>query len=185
MKRLCCIVILVLIGCTKLIAQGNELLLAKQYSNNGETDKALAIYQKLYAQNNEYYYTDYVAALISAKKFNEAESITKKIMRKYPTARKYTITLGSIYTQQSDTLKANELYDALIKGLPADQSEIAILATQFYQANNTNYAIKTFLQGRKTLRNEALFSNELITLYRNKRDKVSLTNEFLNFLPIN
>ena len=185
MKRLCCIVILVLIGCTKLIAQGNELLLAKQYSNNGETDKALAIYQKLYAQNNEYYYTDYVAALIIAKKFNEAESITKKIMRKYPTARKYTITLGSIYTQQSDTLKANELYDALIKGLPADQSEIAILATQFYQANNSNYAIKTFLQGRKTLHNEALFSNELITLYRNKRDKVSLTNEFLNFLPIN
>jgi tetratricopeptide (TPR) repeat protein len=185
MKRYYCIVLLFVIGCTKLFAQGNELLLAKQYSDNGENDKALAIYQKLYKDDNEAYYTYYVNGLITAKKFEEAEAITKKIIRKYPTVRKYAITLGSIYSKQGDTTKASNVYDDLVKGLPADQSEITILATQFYQANNTNYAIKTFLQGRKSLHNDNLFSNELITLYRNKRDKVNLTNEFLNFLPLN
>jgi len=185
MKRYSSVILLFIIGCTKLFAQGNDLLLAKQYSDNGEIDKALAIYQKLYKEDNENYYTYYVNGLITAKKFDEAESITKKIIKKYPSVRRYAITLGSIYGKMGDTTKANGVYDDLLKSLPADQTEIAILATQFYQANNTNYAIKTFLQGRKNLHNDAIFANELITLYRNKRDKVNLTNEILNFLPGN
>jgi tetratricopeptide (TPR) repeat protein len=185
MKRYYCLFLLVIVGCTKLFAQATDLMLAKQYSNNGEPDKALEIYARLYKQSNESYYSYYVASLISVKKFEEAESITKKIMRQHPTDRKYSITLGSIYTQQGDTIKANGIYDGLLKALPADQTEIAMLATQFYQGGNNNYAIKTFLQGRKNLKNDNLYANELITLYRNKRDKVSLVNELLNFLPLN
>jgi tetratricopeptide (TPR) repeat protein len=185
MKRYCCLVLLIIISCAKLFAQNNDLLLAKQYSNNGETDKALEIYQKLYKQNNDAYYSFYLSGLLTAKKFDEAESITKKIMRQYPKAQKYAISLGSIYTQKGDTTKANEVYNGLLKSLPNDQTEVAMLATLFYQNNNNNYAIKTFLQGRKNLRNEKLFSNELITLYRSKRDKVNLTEELLNFLPDN
>lgn len=185
MKRYGCLVLLFIISCAKLFAQNNDLLLAKQYSNNGETDKALEIYQKLYKQNNEGYYSYYLSGLLTAKKYDEAETITKKIMRQYPKAQKYAISLGSIYSQKGDTTKANDVYNGLLKALPNDQTEVAMLATLFYQNNNTNYAIKTFLQGRKNLKNEKLFANELITLYRNKRDKVNLTEELLNFLPDN
>src|SRR4051812_27348828 len=120
MKRYYCLVLLVIASCTKVFAQATDLMLAKQYSSNGETDKALEIYARLYKQSNEAYYSYYVASLISVKKFEEAESITKKIMRQHPTDRKYTITLGSIYTQQGDTVKSNGIYDGLLKALPAD-----------------------------------------------------------------
>ncbi|MEO6849366.1 MAG: hypothetical protein ABI166_02010, partial [Mucilaginibacter sp.] len=185
MKRIATIIFFFLLLSSSVIAQTNELQLAKQYANNGELQKALEIYQKLYKQDNEANYTYYVSCLISLKKFDEAENVTKKMIRKYPGDYQYPISLGGIYMQKGDDGKANSIYDDLVKNLPADPGEINMIASQFYQADNTDYAVKTFLQGRKLLHNDNLYSFELINLYRYKRDKKALTEEYLNFLPDN
>ncbi|MEZ2337569.1 tetratricopeptide repeat protein [Mucilaginibacter sp. RCC_168] len=185
MRALLNTVIIVLVITTQLFAQDNDLQLAKQYATNGEPQKALEIYQKLYKQNNEGYYSYYVNTLLSLKKFDEAESVVKKLVRKHPNEHQYQITLGTVYTQQGNLNKADAIYDDLIKNLPADRNEISMLASQFYQSSNLDYAIKIFQQGRKTLNNNEAFTYELINLYRFKRDKVNLTEEYLNFLPAN
>jgi TolA-binding protein len=185
MKRLYVLVLLLFICSTGLLAQNNDLLLARQYATNGEQQKALDIYQKLFKQDNEAYYQQYFSTLLTFKKFDEAESITKKMLRKYPGNNEFTIALGNVYTQQGNTAKADALYNDLIKNLPADQGAIANIASQFYQSANADYAIKIFLQGRKLLHNNDAFAFELITLYRYKRDKEALTEEYLNFLPAN
>ncbi|MDN5285979.1 MAG: hypothetical protein JWR38_2253 [Mucilaginibacter sp.] len=185
MRALFSIAIIILTMVTCLFAQDNDLQLAKQYNTNGEPQKALEIYQKLYKQNNEAYYSYYVNTLLSLKKFDEAESTVKKLARKHPEAHEYQIMLGTIYTQQGSLNKANAIYDNLIQNLPADRNEIANLAGQFYQSSNIDYTIKIFLQGRKILNSNTEFANELITLYRYKRDKTALTEEYLNFLPAN
>ena len=123
--------------------------------------------------------------MLSLKKFDDAENVTKKMLRKHPADYQYSIALGRVYTQKGETDKANAVYDELIKNMAADPGEIANLATQFYQAENVDYAIKIFLQGRKLLHNDNLYSFELINLYRYKRDKPGLTEEYLNFLPSN
>jgi tetratricopeptide (TPR) repeat protein len=175
----------VITGIATAFAQTDELLLAKQYSSNGEHQKALEIYQKLFKQDNDAYFSNYISTLLALKKFDEAESTAKRMIRRHPASAEYAITLGSIYTQHGGTEKANLLYDDLIKKMPADQNAVAMLAAQFYQGTNANYAIKTFVQGRKLLNNDDLFSYELITLYRFKRDKPALTEEYLNILPKN
>ncbi len=185
MRALYIVIILTFCISPRLLAQDNELLLAKQYSANGEPQKALEIYQKLYKQNNENYYSVYVNTLLNLKKFDEAESITKKLIRRHPDDHQYAIMMGNIYTQEGNMSKADAIYDDLIKSLPADQGEISALASQFYQSANIDYAIKIFQQGRKLLKNDNAFTYELINLYRFKRDKVSLTEEYLNFLPQN
>lgn len=185
MKRLCLCLLIVLIACSKLFAQDNDLLLAKQYAANGDQQKALDIYQKLFKQNNEAFFTVYVNSLLGVKKFDDAISITKKMMRKHPEDHQYNIVLGTAYTQQGSVDKANAIYDDLIKNLPPDQGQIALLASLFYQNANVDYAIKMFLQGRKLMQNDQLFSYELINLYRYKRDKAALVEEYLNFLPSN
>ncbi|SDP94011.1 Tetratricopeptide repeat-containing protein [Mucilaginibacter sp. OK268] len=185
MRALINTVIIVLVMATRLFAQDNDLQLAKQYATNGEPQKALEIYQKLYKQNNEGYYSYYVNTLLSLKKFDEAESVVKKLVRKHPNENQYQITLGTVYTQQGNLSKADAIYDDLIKNLPPDRNEIAMLAGQFYQSSNLDYAIKIFQQGRKTLNSNEAFTYELINLYRFKRDKVNLTEEYLNFLPAN
>jgi tetratricopeptide (TPR) repeat protein len=185
MKRIILFCLLFFAGLSATLAQTDELLLARQYSSNGEHQKAFEIYQKLYKQDNDAYFSNYVNTLIALKKFDDAETATKKMIRKYPTAKDYVIQLGNIYTQHGAPEKANALYDDLIKNLKPDQGAITMLASQFYQGSNAVYAIKTFLQGRKLLNIEDAFAYELVTLYRFKRDKPALTEEYLNILPKN
>jgi TolA-binding protein len=173
------------LGLPRVHAQNTELQLAHQFANNGEQQKALDIYQKLYKQDNDTYFSIYFNGLLTAKKFDDAINIGKKMIRKHPEEKQFTIMLGSAYAQQGELDKANNLYDALIMSLPAEQGEIANTAAQFYQNANIDYAIKTFQQGRRLLKNDALFAYELINLYRYKRDKAALTEEYLNFLPSN
>ena len=185
MKRFCVFLLLAFFSCTKLFAQATEVELAKQFAANGEQQKALDIYQKLYRQDNDAYYSLYFNSLLGFKKFDEAINITKKMIRRHPGEHQYIIMLGTAYTQQGAVEKADALYDDLVKNLPPDQNEIAMLAAQFYQNANVDYAIKIFQQGRKLLQSDKLFSYELINLYRYKRDKAGLTEEYLNFLPSN
>src|ERR1700743_957467 len=185
MKRVTVLFFFLFLFCSGLFAQVNDLQLARQYTTNGELQKALDIYQKLYKQDNDAYYSYYVSGLLSLKKVEEAENVTKKMLRKHPGDYQYSIGLGLIYTQKGETDKANAVYDDLIKNLPPDAGEISNLATQFYQAENVDYAIKIFLQGRKLMKNDNLYSFELINLYRFKRDKSAVIEEYLNFLPSN
>ncbi|MGZ3872512.1 MAG: tetratricopeptide repeat protein [Mucilaginibacter sp.] len=185
MKRFCLVALWVVMGCAKVFAQGDELQLAKQYADNGSPQKALDIYQKLYKQNNEAYFTVYVNGLLALKKFDDAIGVAKKMMHKHPDDHQYNIVLATAYTQQGSIDKANAIYDDLIKNLPPDQGQIAVLASQFYQNANIDYAIKIFVKGRQVLQSNMLFSYELINLYRYKRDKPDLIEEYLNFLPSN
>ncbi|GGH20647.1 tetratricopeptide repeat protein [Mucilaginibacter phyllosphaerae] len=185
MKRLYILALVCFIFGTCAFAQNNDLQLARQYAANGEQQKALDMYQKLFKQDNEVYFQAYLNVLVTFKKFDDAETITKKMLRKYPGSNSYIIALGNIYTQQGNTDKADAIYNDLIKNLPADQNAIQGIASQFYQNANADYAIKIFIQGRKILHNDAAFSFELISLYRYKRDKEGLTEEYLNFLPGN
>ncbi|WP_345948587.1 tetratricopeptide repeat protein [Mucilaginibacter sp. PAMB04274] len=179
------LIVLLLALSTSLHAQDNDLQLARQYTSNGELQKAADIYQRLYKQDNETYFSLYTDNLIGLKKFDEAESAAKKMMRKYPAENQYAITLGKIYTEQGRADKANDVYSDLVKKLPAQPGAISSLATQFYQAENFDLAIKILQQGRKQLQNEQLFAMELISLYRIKRDKAALTEEYLNLLTVN
>jgi tetratricopeptide (TPR) repeat protein len=179
------ILFFLLILSTRLFAQSTDVQLAQQFSANGEEQKALEIYQRLYKQDNDTYFPHYLNSLIISKKLDDAESITKKMIKKHPADFQYAIALSRVYREQGHKDKADNVYNDLLKNLPADYNSIVNLATQFYQSENTDVAIRIFQQGRKALKNEQGFTLELISLYRYKRDKVPLINEYLNFLPLN
>src|SRR5580698_3207487 len=115
MKRLLICFCLTIACISSVLAQDNDLLLAKQFAANGEEQKALDIYQRLYKQDNEQYFGPYVNTLLELKKFDEAEGLAKKMIRKHPGDQQYVITLGTAYTQQGAVDKANALYDEMIK----------------------------------------------------------------------
>jgi tetratricopeptide (TPR) repeat protein len=166
-------------------AQSDDLLLARQYSTSGEKEKASLLYQKLYKQDNETYFKAYCYSLITLKKLDEAESMAKKMVKKHPDNADYSITLGSIYTEKGDLPKADAVYKEILKNLPADEAQISNIANLFYQAGNTDYSVKTFLQGRAILHNEQLFAMPLISMYRFRREKMQMAAEYLNMLTTN
>lgn len=166
-------------------AQSDDVLLARQYAAAGEKDKASQLYQKLYKQDNETYFKPYCYSLIGLKKLDEAENLAKKMIKKHSGNVDYTIMLGNIYTEKGDALKANAVYKDILKNLPADEGQISMIANQLYQAGNTDYTIKAFLQGRAILHNDQLFSMPLISIYRFRREKMQMATEYLNILTAN
>jgi tetratricopeptide (TPR) repeat protein len=66
--------------------------------------------------------------------------------------------------------------------LPKDEFQIREIANDLYQKQDYDQAIQVFLKGRKLLSDEQLFTFELISLYRFKRDKINLVPEYLNAL---
>src|SRR5476651_1196026 len=136
MKRISGIFLIWLLACTRLFAQNTDLQLAQQFSANGEEQKALELYQKLYKQDNDTYYNFYLASMLNLKKFDDAESVTKKMIKKHPGDYEYSISLGKIYRDQGHPDKAEAVYADILKNIPADYNSIVGIATQFYQAQN-------------------------------------------------
>jgi tetratricopeptide (TPR) repeat protein len=186
MKPVIIVFLLLIAACTTLFAQENiDLQLAQQFSANGEEQKALEIYQKLYKQDNDTYYEGYLNSLLKLKKFADAESISKKMIKKYPAQYQYSISLAKVYREGGRKDKADAVYNDLLKGLTDNYNGIVSMATLFYQSQNADMAIKVFLQGRKLLKNDQVFALELISMYRSTLNKPGLITEYLNFLPKN
>jgi tetratricopeptide (TPR) repeat protein len=181
MKTLLLFLLLIFSGLS-LFAQKEDETLASQYMRNGETQKAVDIYQKLYQQNNDRYYDPYFNSLLSLKKFDEAEAITKKTIERHPQNYEFVIALGRVYSENGDKSKANSVYDGLIKNMPSDPSAAIRLSSRFSNVHNIDYAIKVLIQGRKLLQNDQLFALEMSTLYRYKNDKANMLKEYLTLL---
>lgn len=73
----------------------------------------------------------------------------------------------------------------VLDNLPKDEFQIREIANNLYQKQDFDTAIQVFLKGRKILGNDQVFNFELLSLYRFKRDKANLVQEYLNTLTAN
>lgn len=161
----------------------DESTLAIQYYQDGDYEKALVLLEKIYAiPNNEAYFDIYFNTLIKLKRYDVAEKVVKKEIKKSPQNDMYPIALGKLYQEKGDVQAANKIFGDVISKLPKDEFKIRNLANNFYRFENYDFAIQTFKQGRKILGNEQLFSFELLNIYRFKKDKPMLMQEYLDVL---
>ena len=160
--------------------------LAAQYYQSGDLEKALVLYQKLFNKTKDKsFYDPYFTCLLRTKKYGDAEQVAKRQFKNNPTDNTYAVDLGRVYEERGERDKVSEWYTKLIKQLPKNEFSIKNLAFAFYKGGAYEYSIKTFLAGRDLLKNENAFSSDLIDLYRFRKDKEMLTQEYLNALALN
>ncbi|HEY0896621.1 MAG TPA: tetratricopeptide repeat protein [Sphingobacteriaceae bacterium] len=181
MKKL--ILLIFLLAGNVVTAQVNSTdeALAFQYFQNGEYEKAVVLYKKLYDQKNRTaVYDQYYEALLKLKSYDEAEQLARRQMKTAPGSYMYAVDLGRVYLERGDHKKAEEWFNKLIADLPKDELAIRDLATNFYRAEAYEMAVKTFNTGRKLLSNEQAFAFDLIGLYRFRKEKGLLITEYVN-----
>lgn len=160
--------------------------LAVQYFQSGEFDKAAVIYEKLFSRTkNSSYYDPYFTCLLRTKQYDEAEKLARGLLKSHPESYSYSIDIGRVYQERGELEKSVELYDNLIKKLPANEFAIKDLAITFYRAEAYDFSIKTLLTGRKLVNNENAFTYDLLSLYRYRKNKPMLIHEYLNLLSTN
>jgi len=154
-----------------------------QYYRDGDYEKAVVLLEKMFAgANNEGYFDIYFNSLLKLKRYDVAEKTVKKLMRQHPENDAYSIALGKLYQEKGDVQNGNKIFSDIISKLPKDEFKIRNLANNFYRFENYDFAVQTFKQGRKILGNNELFTYELLNIYRFKKDKPMLMQEYLDAL---
>ena len=167
-----------------LAAQYNEENeVAMQYYQDGEFEKAAVVMEKLYSKTrNEAYFDLYFNALLKSRRFDEAEKVTSKLVRQQPDDLRYLAALGKTKKEKGEQENARKTFSQLVNLLPEEESKVREIANYLYQMGEYDTALDVFTQGRKIFKNEQMFTFELLSLYRYKKDKNMLIEEYLNAL---
>jgi len=178
------VLILILFVSLGLFAQ--DEILAKQYYQNGEFDKAVFLYDKVYLKkHDDEIYENYLQSLLALKKYDDALRIAKKQMKQFDGNYNYAIDQGWILIQAARTEKAEEYFLKLINEKKKEAIYYQLIAAGFFHRELYDYARKTYITARTKLENENLFQREMASLYAASNDKEGIINEFLNLLDYN
>lgn len=183
MKKLFLIISLCCLQLTGFAQTDAEDALAFQYFQQGKYLEAATLLEQLFDKTKSDTYFDlYYTSLIKIRKFDEAEKLAKKLIRQAPQNQHYKMALARIYQERGQTEAANKMYLETINALPKDEFKIREIANAFYSFQAYDLAIATFIQARKIFNDEKLFTYELLSIYRFKKDKNLLIQEYMNAL---
>ncbi|MFN5182094.1 MAG: tetratricopeptide repeat protein [Bacteroidota bacterium] len=163
-------------------SQSTDEQLASQAFDSKEFDKALLYYDKLFDKNPIKHYKRYLSCLLATKDFKKAEKTVKKQMKNAPDRLELYIDLATVYEADGgDKKKSEEQYQKAIKKVE-DLNQVYLLAQAFLESKLFDYAIETYLKGRKMDAGSYPFIYEVAEAYQQKGDLKSMVNEYLNAL---
>jgi tetratricopeptide (TPR) repeat protein len=156
-----------LIGIPVFAQRGNNEALAKEYFKNAEYDKAETIYIKLYQSDptSTDYYNKYFQCLVIQKKYNDAEKLVKKMLKRTNSYPIYFIDLGLLYDMQTEADKAKKQYEEALKRMQPDLMMLVDVYAKFTDANLYDYALRSIDKGRKLSNNPTLMSVDASKIY--------------------
>jgi TolA-binding protein len=162
--------------------KGRDETLAASYYEGGEYDKAAEIYQSLWEKNNyaPQFYTPLFSTYLTLKKYDEAEKVVRKQIKKYDQTPQYQIDLGYLSKLKGDPSKSKEIYEKVIKNIRASESDIRSIAIAFKGYRESDYEIAAYEKGEKIFKGNLDFSYELAGAYFNKGDIPKAANYYID-----
>lgn len=178
-------VCLLFLAGTKVYAQpqDNDTKLAAHYYGKGEFEKAEIYYEKSYKKYDAQLYFDrYYYCLFYQQKFDECEKLVEKRLKKDPYTVDNYFKMAAVYEETDRVAEANQMYQQLIDDLQPIQSRVDALGEAFQSRAMYEYALETYLKGRKIMRKGYGFQLELAALYSVLNRPADMIAEYLNLL---
>lgn len=167
----------------KQIQPASESQIAMRYYRNGEYEKAVELYKKLYYTNrSNSYFQYYLKCLTKIKDFEVAEKLVKEQIGYNKANLSYLVELGYLYQLQGDLNKAKSTYEKAIKKVPNNQHQIIRLASAFMGKREYGLAEITYIEGKKNLKGAYEFEVELAQLYYYQRNYEKMVFQYLSLL---
>jgi tetratricopeptide (TPR) repeat protein len=167
-----------------VFSQAKDQQLADQYFYSQEYDKAATLYEKLY-DKNPFVYNNYLRSLFELNQIDKAEKLVKKQIKKDPKNPVLQIDLGQVYFRKNNSADARKQYENALKMLPADQATIINTANAFASIREQDFALQTYLEGRKLLRGMYTFRFELAQVYSMQQNFQGMLDEYIGALEEN
>ena len=178
--------VLVFAGQNTVFAQNDKEQLAYQYFRNQEFDKAVDLFADLYKQKpNSHFYSYYLQCLLQTQNAKEAENLVRKQIKLFPNVPKYSVDLGYVFEAKGEAAKAKKQYEASIEALAVNSGLVTELARSFQTYRLNEYAVKTYLQGRKLSGEPQTYALEIAAIYEENNEYEKAFNEYISALSLN
>ena len=160
----------------------NNVQLASKYYQNGEYEKALTIYQDLYAQTEYKSYRDmYLSCLTLLKQFDAAEKFLKKEAKKKKNDFYILIDLGMVYYNLNRTSESEEQFAKAKEIALANESSVANAASAFQMYRQFQHAIDIYERAEKKFPNKK-YGLEIGNIYSVEKNYEQMMEHYLDYL---
>ncbi|MFV0565734.1 MAG: tetratricopeptide repeat protein [Flavobacteriaceae bacterium] len=180
MKFLCSLLLLVSVS----VFSQSEVL-AREYFKNGDFEKALYEYKKVYAQSssNVTIISQIVATHQELEQYAEAEAFLLKVMEriKYPS---FFVELGYNYQLKGDANNANLYYDKAFESIEEQPNYVFSIARSFQLHTLLNEAVKAY-ETAMQLKPDLNFNYQLAQLYGEQGNIEGMFNKYIDFIETN
>ena len=162
---------------------GSDQQLAQYYYNNGEFDKALIYYEKLYDENpSKFIFERYIECLTQTGDLKQAEKTIKKQISRNKGDQEYKIALAKFYENYDSQEKANEIYEELIEDLSPNARDIITLYNAFRAQAKNDLALETLTRGRKLLKKSYPLNIQFADYYGSVGETEKMISEYIDLI---
>lgn len=182
-------ILLLLVFCCLAIlsnAQSTDEQLANYYYSQGDCDKAIPYFEKIYAaQPSKFIYTRYLDCLQKEGTEKDIIALVNKQIKNFPSEFEYPVSLIQIYEQQGKTKDAEKLARKLIDDLGPIQRDIVNLQQAFSKVGKYELALEVLQKGRKLLKNSYPLNIQFAEVYGELDRVEEMIEEYLGLLDYN
>ncbi|MFO7978860.1 MAG: tetratricopeptide repeat protein [Bacteroidales bacterium] len=183
------IIFLLFTGCAgwhAVAQESSDEMLAAQYFRQGQYDKAVALYKDLFEKKNApVIYNNYLESLLALNEFKEAEKVVRRLMDDYPDQVRYDVDMGWVWHRSGNQRRSRRLFDDLIAGMQPRTQQVLDLADAFQGRGLNDYALETYLRGRRLLGSTHPLHLDIAALYEKMGRYLSMMEEYLDYLNTN
>lgn len=166
-------------------AQDRDLQLAQQYYIQGDFEKAVVYYEKVFQKDPGHAnFIRYYECLIQTNNTKEAEKLIKKQIDKNPNNVDYTFRYADFLEKNDRSKEATKIYQNLISKKAINTLTVKDLYNSFKDLNRLNYAKQTLDAGRKAFGTNFPLNTEYAELYYLEGNYSKMMEEYINYIDI-
>lgn len=177
------LILCLIIGCTSAFSQNDAL--ANEYYKNGDFEKALLEYKKLYAQSpsNINYINQIVSTHQQLEQYNESETFLLSLLERlnYPA---FLVDLGYNYQLKKDLQKATHYYNQALTSIDTNVNNVFSIARSFQNYSLLNETIAAY-EKAMALKPDLNFQLQLAQIYGEQGNIEKMFANYIEFVKNN
>ena len=178
------LIIITLLGAAlSLSAQTDDAKLANEYFQQGEFEKARAMFEDLEKNRSviPLIHANYFRLLLEEQDIKGAEKYLDRVIKSFPGNINYQVDLAFLYHTTGEADKLDKYLSTLKKQFVENQYQLSSIAQNLVSHQMYDEAIDFYLTARKLNGRESAFALDMAALYRMKNDKRKMTEEYINY----
>jgi tetratricopeptide (TPR) repeat protein len=164
-----------------------DMMLANEYYNKGEWEKAKQLYADLVKNPSHIatIHSNYFDILLRTEDYQEAEKYLSIITKRFPDNIYYKLDKGLLLEKLKGGDAALSHYEQIIQLYKADNFRIRLVSDWLGAKQQYELAAKALNEARVAQKNPGLYALELANVYRMLNKKDRMVEEYLHFVNQN